>query len=484
MMRYVNQKDIYIVAHYLGKIMQGVGISVLIPLLVALIYKEYSNFLGFIIPAFISIGIGTVLTKINIDKGRIRLKHGMMISSLAWLWAAFVGSLIMIICLDVSFLDAFFENMSAWTSSGFTMFPDVEALPKSILFLRSLEQWIGGLGVVVMIISIFIHSGKAAARLYKSEAREERIKPSVGNTLKKILQIYVVYTIIGIALFIIAGMPIFDSINNTFTTIATGGMSIKNANMGFYNNNTFYLISMFLMILGATSFLTHYRAFKTKGLAIFQDLQFRIMIFLIIVSSVIIYLATTSMPMNIVYHTISAITTTGANIDSTNNITIMGSVMEVILLLLMLIGGSAGSTVGAIKLSRVIIFLRSVSKNITNIISPEGRVVNVKIADKKIKEREIAETSSYISLYFLFIAIGWIALVLYGYDGLDSLFEVVSMQGNVGLSSGIIDETLPMGAKIVMIFNMWIGRLEIIPVLVILRSILEIFKVKTSRKAY
>ncbi|KZX16739.1 Trk system potassium uptake protein TrkG [Methanobrevibacter cuticularis] len=483
-MRYVNQKDIYIVAHYLGKIMQGVGISVLIPLLVALIYKEYSNFLGFIIPAFISIGIGTVLTKINIDKGRIRLKHGMMISSLAWLWAAFVGSLIMIICLDVSFLDAFFENMSAWTSSGFTMFPDVEALPKSILFLRSLEQWIGGLGVVVMIISIFIHSGKAAARLYKSEAREERIKPSVGNTLKKILQIYVVYTIIGIALFIIAGMPIFDSINNTFTTIATGGMSIKNANMGFYNNNTFYLISMFLMILGATSFLTHYRAFKTKGLAIFQDLQFRIMIFLIIVSSVIIYLATTSMPMNIVYHTISAITTTGANIDSTNNITIMGSVMEVILLLLMLIGGSAGSTVGAIKLSRVIIFLRSVSKNITNIISPEGRVVNVKIADKKIKEREIAETSSYISLYFLFIAIGWIALVLYGYDGLDSLFEVVSMQGNVGLSSGIIDETLPMGAKIVMIFNMWIGRLEIIPVLVILRSILEIFKVKTSRKAY
>jgi trk system potassium uptake protein TrkH len=486
-MRYINKKDIKIIAYFLGKIMQGIGAIILIPIIIAIIYQEHHHLIGFIIPAIISIGLGTVLSKaIGIDthKNKVRLKHGMMISSLAWLWAAFVGSLVMLIILDISFLDAFFENMSAWTSSGFTIFENVEILPKSILFLRSLEQWVGGLGVVVLIIAIFIHSGKAAARLYQSEARDEKIKPSMFNTLKKILQIYFIYTLIGVILFLIAGMPVFDSINNAFTTIATGGMSIKNANMGFYNNNIFYLISIFLMILGATSFLTHYRAFKTKGIAILKDLQFKIMICLIIIASIIIYFATTFMPMNVVYHVISAITTTGANIDSTTNITLMEPIMEVILLFLMLIGASAGSTVGAIKLSRVITSLRGIYKNILNIISPEGRVVTVKIADKQIKENEIQEASTYIVLYLFFIFLGWIVLVLHGYDGMNSLFEVTSAQGNVGLSTGIINGSLEYGAKIMMIFNMWIGRLEIIPVLVILRSLIEIFKIKTSRKTY
>lgn len=485
-MRYINKRDLDITGYFLGKIMQGVGIIVLIPVILAIIYHEYACYLGFIIPSLLSLGIGTFLSRfINKPqhKNKVRLKHGMMVSSLAWLWAGFVGSLIMIIILDISFLDAFFENMSAWTSSGFTLFENVEVLPKSILFLRSLEEWIGGLGVVVLITGIFIHSGKAASRLYQSEARDEKIKPSMGNTLKKILQIYLIYTLIGIFLFLIAGMPIFDSINNAFTSISTGGMSIKNANMGFYKNNIFYIISIFLMILGATSFLTHYRAIKTKGLAILKDLQFRIMIILIIIATIIIYFATNFMPMNVIFHVVSAITTTGANIDSTTNITIMGPIMKVILLLLMVIGGSAGSTVGAIKINRIINSLRGIYKNILNIISPEGRVVTVKNSDKEIKGREIQEASSYIVLYIFFIFLGWIVLVFYGYDGMNSLFEVTSVQGNVGLSTGIINGMLPIGAKIMMIFNMWIGRLEIIPVLVILRSFIEIFKIKSSRKA-
>jgi len=329
-----------------------------------------------------------------------------------------------------------------------------------------------------MLITIFIHSGKATTLLYQSEARKERIKPSIRNTLKKILQIYLIYTIIGIILFIIAGMPIFDSINNSFTTISTGGMSIKNANMGFYNNHIYYIISMILMILGATSFLTHYKAVKTKGLAILKDLQFQIMISLIIIATISIYLATNLMPMNIIYHSISAITTTGANIDSTTNITIMGPIMQVILLTLMLIGGSAGSTVGSIKINRIITSLRGIYKTILNIISPEGSVVTVKISGKNINDREIGEASSYILLYLILIFIGWVTLVLCGYGTFDSLFEVISVQGNVGLSTGIISGDLVMSSKIMMIIIMWTGRLEIIPVLVILRSLFEIFKGK------
>jgi len=475
-MRYINKRDIYIIVNYLGKIMQGLAVAILLPVIVVLIYREHVYCLGFIIPSLISLGIGTLLTKIKPDHYRVRLKHGMMISSLAWLWAAFIGALVMYMCFDISFLDAFFENMSAWTGTGFTLFLDVEILPKSILFLRSLEQWIGGLGIVVIMIGILIHHGTAASSLYNSEAREEKIKPSVVNTLKKILQIYLIFTLIGITLFIMAGMPIFDSINNTFTAISTGGMSIKNTNMGFYQNDVFYTISMFLMILGSISFLSHYQIIKTKGKYIFKDIQFIAMILLISFSSIILILATKLMPMEVIYHVISAITTTGASINNATNISEWTSFMKIVIIILMTVGGAAGSTVGAVKIIRVIAVLKGIYKNIINIISPEGRVMNIKISNKELKEEQIREASSYILIYILFIVISWSILLFYGFDGMDSLFEITSAQGNVGLYTGIISNNMPDEAKLIMTFNMWIGRLEIIPVLVILRSIIEIFK--------
>lgn len=483
MMRYIHRKDIFIVAHYLGKIMQGVGIVTLIPIIIAIAHSEHI-YLEFLIPSLLSLGIGTLLAKIELKHPRVKLKHGMMISSLSWLWAGFIGALIMTFCLDISFLDAFFENISAWTGAGLTMFTNVEVLPKSILFLRSLEQWVGGLGVVVIVIGVLIHSGTAAARLYKSEAREEKIKPSIANTLKKTLQIYVIFTVLGIVLFLIAGMPLFDAINHTFSSISTGGMSIKNLNLGFYKNNIYYIISMFLMILGATSFLVHYKAIKTKGLAIFKDIQFRAMIFLIIISFISIYLATNLMSMDIVFNVISAITTTGASINSTETTAIWPAFMKIIIIILMFIGGSAGSTTGAVKLIRVIAILKGIYLNIINIISPEGRVLTMKISDHRMREKEIGEASSYLSLYLIFILIGWLVLVFYGYDPMNSLFEIVSAQGDVGLSTGITSPSLEPIIKITMIFNMWIGRLEIIPVLVIIRSFFEIFKVSSSRKIY
>ena len=475
-MKYINRRDIRIIANYLGRIMQGLAVVILLPIIVVLIYQEHVYYLGFIIPALISLGIGTVLLKPKFDHKRVRLKHGMIISSLAWLWAALIGALVMCICFDISFLDAFFENMSAWTGTGFTLFLDVEILPKSILFFRSLEQWIGGLGIVVIMIGILIHHRTAAPRLYNSEAREEKIKPSVVNTLKKILQIYLIFTLIGILLFIMAGMPIFDSINNTFTAISTGGMSIKNTNMGFYQNDIFYTISMFLMVLGAISFLSHYMIIKTKGKYIFKDIQFIAMVISIVFSSVILILATKLMPVDVIYHVISAITTTGATINSTTNIFEWTSFMKIVIIILMIVGGAAGSTVGAVKIIRVITVLKGIYKNIINIISPEGRIINMKISNKELKEEQIREASSYISIYILFIVISWSILLFYGFDGMDSLFEITSAQGNVGLYTGIISNNMPDEAKLIMTFNMWIGRLEIIPVLVILRSIIEIFK--------
>ena len=480
--KYITKADLLVVLHYIGYIMQGLGVVLLAPILVALIYGEYIKLSAFLIPCFISFALGTLFTRKFKDYDKLRLKHGMLISSFAWLWASILGASIMTLSLNIHFIDALFENMSAWTGSGMTFFINVEILPKSILFLRSLEQWIGGLGIVIIFIGILIRSGTAASRLYKSEAREEKIKPNIANTLRKALEIYLIYTAIGITLFVIIGLPIFDSVNLTFTSISTGGMSIKNANIGFYQNSLVYIISMFLMIVGATSFTIHYNIVKTKGKSIYKDVQFQMLIIFIVLASAIIFTTNNGVPIEELYTIISAITTTGANVIPPHELAGWKGSSLIILMVLMLFGGSSGSTVGGLKLVRIITVIKGMSLTITNLVSPEGRVVNTKIGGKRISDREIKEASSYIGLFFIFLVFGWAMMTLYGYDPFTSLFDVISIQSNNGLSTGIVFGGLPMPLKLTLIFLMWIGRLEIIPILVVIRTLLGFVHPKRIEK--
>ena len=469
--KYITKADLFVVLHYLGYIMQGLGVVLITPILVALIYGEYIKVSAFLFFCFISFVLGTALSKKFINYNKLRLKHGMLISSFAWLWASLIGASIMALSLDIHFIDALFENMSAWTGSGMTFFINVEILPKSILFLRSLEQWIGGLGIVIIFIGILIRSGTAASRLYKSEAREEKIKPNIVNTLRKALEIYLIYTAVGILLYILAGLPIFDAINLTFTTISTGGMSIKNANVGFYQNDLVYIISMVLMILGATSFTIHYNMVKSRGKAILKDVQFQLMIIMIIIAGIFILITNKMVPIEELFTIVSAITTTGANVVSPYELATWSSSSLIVLMVLMLIGGSSGSTGGGLKLIRIITVLKGMNLTITNLVSPEGRVVSTKIGGKRINEREIKEASAYIVIFFMFLVCGWIIMTLYGYDPFTALFDVISIQSNNGLSTGIVFGGLPIPLKLTLIFLMWIGRLEIIPVLVVFRTL-------------
>ena len=476
-MRYINRHDLLIIARNIGIIMVGIGMMCLIPIAVDLIYLEF-NFLYYLIPAFLSIGIGLALIKAldkySIDK--IRLKHAMIVSSLSWLWAGILCGMVLYFVTDISIVDSIFESMSALTGSGITIYGDVEVLPQSILFFRAFQQWIGGLGVVLMIISVLAKPGSISAKLYQSEAREERIKPSTKATVKQIIKIYLVYTLFGIILYVLAGMPVFDSVCNTFCIISTGGMSIKNANIGFYQNDVIYFITIILMILGATSFLVHFRIIKTRGKSFIRDLQFKTMISLIAVSSILIYFISNILPMDIVFVVVSAVTTTGASIQSS---TVMGGwhpFVIFIIMMLMLIGGSTGSTVGAIKLMRIITFFKGIYKNSREIWSPRGSVVSMQMDNRELKEKISAQSGNYIALYLILILITWSLLCLYGHDPLNSLFFSMSMQGNVGLEIGSMSQTIEMPLKIIGIFNMWAGRLEIYPLLITLRAFFELFK--------
>jgi trk system potassium uptake protein TrkH len=481
--RYFTKADAFTIFHFLGILMQGIGIVLLLPVIVALIYGEFEYILPLMAPALCSIALGIALHKNFKKYANLKLKHGMFISSFAWLWATLIGAVIMMACLHIHFVDALFENMSAWTGSGMTFFVNVEVLPYSILFLRSLEQWVGGLGVVIIFIGILIRSGTAAARLYKSEAREEKIKPSIANTLKKTLEIYLIYTGFGIALYILAGLPVFDAVNLAFTSISTGGMSIKNLNVGFYQNNIIYVITMFLMILGAVSFNVHYKVIKTKGKSIFKDIQFRVMASFIIFFSIVIFLTNSGIvPMDILFHVVSAVTTTGSNISTAQTISTWHGSTLIILMALMVIGSSAGSTGGGLKIVRFITVLKGINHTISSIVSPEGRVIPTKIAGKKLTEREVREAGAYISIYFIFLVFGWVILCFYGLDPLNALFDVVSIISNNGLSTGIVWGGLPMIPKITLIFLMWLGRLEIIPVLVVFRTFIELASPRKVKK--
>ena len=475
-MRYISKTDLKIVARNSGILMIGIGVICLIPLIFNLIYFEF-DVLSFVVPGAISIGLGYLFMNYfdSYTSKRISLKHGMMISSFAWFWAGIIGGIVIALSTNIPIIDGVFESVSALTGTGITIFENVEILPYSILFFRALEQWVGGLGVIVVML-MFIMPGSISSKLYQSEARDERLKPSIKGTIKETLKIYVIYTLLGIILYVLAGMPIFDAICNTFCTISTGGMGVKNANIGYYQNDLIYLISIFIMILGATSFIVHYKIIKTKGKSLIEDLQFKVLISIIAFVSLMLYFVSDIIPMELVFTITSVITTTGANVASVDAMASWPAFVIICLMSLMIIGGSNGSTVGAIKLVRTITFCKGIYASIKEILSPEGRIVPVKLNGHTISEKAIGEAGKFIVLYMIFIFLTWALFCLFGYDPFKSLFAAMSLQGNNGLELGIINHTMNPILKIVSMIDMWTGRLEIYPVLVLFRAGLEIFK--------
>ena len=472
----LRKKDFYIVLEQLGLIMIGIGVVTLTPIVVALIYNE-PDYLSFIIPSVFSILVGYALRRFFRSNHRdIKLKHGMIIASTAWLWAALIGSLILMSATNIDFLNAYFESMSAWSGSGFSIFANVEILPNSVLFLRSLEQWVGGLGVVIVVIGILIRPGTAAARLYKSEAREEKIKPSILGTVKMIWFIYLFYTVLGIVLYVLAGMSLFDAINNTFTNLSTGGMSVKNDSIGAYGSNLITIITIILMTLGGISFVVHYRALTGKIKDVIRDIQLQAMFIIILVFSILLVVNANFTSLDSVFYVVSALTCTGSSTLPLSAQAAWGDYAKVILTIAMIIGAAAGSTTGALKLIRVITLFKGIYWEILKVIAPAGSVIPRKISGKPVTDVEIREAGSYTFIYLFFIFISWIVLMQYGYGGINSLFEVASAQGNVGLSTGIVSSTMPQVPEALLIFNMWIGRIEIIPILVLFREFLGIYK--------
>jgi trk system potassium uptake protein TrkH len=496
--------DIKSVLRSLGVIFILVGIVSLFSLIVPLYFGEYGSNSDFdaIVPILITsavyFGIGLPLYYFFKNADPPNFKSAMVTAALGWIFISAVGSIpFWLIPYNTSTLatmaplSAFFESMSGWTGTGLTMVAQENLLPATLQFWRSLIQWIGGVGVIVLTLSILARPGTGSFVLYKGEARDQKMHPSIVSTVRTIWWIFLLFTIIGIIVLTIIGfissngMNAWESLNHAMTGIATGGFSVTDDSITSFGSISQIAIVV-LMIFGAIAFAAHYDLLKGRIKKFFLDAQFRALFILIILGLI----GLTFVNLDLYNHDIiqslkysgfqftSAITCTG--FASVENLGDWSESAKLILAVAMIIGGAAGSTSGGIKLFRAILLYKGVGWRIKRAISTPRRVFVHKFGEKSLSKddaMDLINEAAIISFMWVILLFAGIIVIMQTGTNVtlsNSFFEVCSAQGNVGLTTGITDIDMSPIGKTMLIFNMWIGRLEIIPIIVLIKSMFGI----------
>jgi trk system potassium uptake protein TrkH len=473
------------IAPDIGNIFRYISTVTAVPLLVALIYREWEMVLPMASVPVTLFLLGSLLAQVPRQEREAPLSAALMAVALIWLVCALVSALPFTFGLGVPYLDGVFEAMSGWTDTGMTMMRSVEDLPRTLLFWRSLMQWLGGIGIVAFTIAMASRTGLTQYRLYRSEGRSEALMPSVVATGLEMWKIYLALTIASIGLILLSGISLWDSVNIALSAISTGGFSIHSEGIPFYNNPLLEVLIVPVMIAGALPFKLYYFLYRRKKVRFFDDQQARLLFILVALGIVVIAwdlvtLTATDVPTAIrqaLFMSAAAVTSTGFQTASPNE---WASVTVLFLSMLIVIGGSSGSTAGGIKLSRVVLAIQSllwwfrrmfVSGKVLVPFRYEGRVIPKNIADL-----EISRNMLVIMLYFLTIFVATV-LVMHlqptAFDSSNVIFEVVSAMCNNGMTTGFVSPDMAGSAKVLFIAIMWIGRLEIIPVIMLFMGIFK-----------
>lgn len=458
--------------YFIGLILMAIGGIMLVPVPIAVILNEFHLISSFVIPALISLVMGLIIWK-KFERVELTFGKAMVLAALGWLLLAFFGSLPYISSVNFGFIDAYFESMSGFTATGLTMFemtgPGYIDAPRTVLLWRSFTQWIGGIGVIVLFLSTILGVGKVAKRLYAVEGgggrvgpdKRQQLEPSVRSAAKSVWKIYGLYTILAALAMYLVGMPIFEAVNHSLTGLATGGFSVTADSFASYGS-LILMITLFPMIAGATSFAVHRRVIGGDWKAFFKNVELKLMIGIIIIA--VLTLMWTWGPLTALFQSISAITGTGF---SSTNIIEGPDFAKAVLVPLMVIGGGFGSTSSAIKLIRTVVLIGALYWFIKRSFMPDRAVVPLKISGSIYSENEVLQMVIYGFIYVVALVIGSIiTMILMPEAGaMNAIFDSASAQGNVGLSTGITGGLMPSVVKVTYIIQMWIGRLEIIPVI-------------------
>ncbi|WP_048190810.1 TrkH family potassium uptake protein [Methanobacterium sp. SMA-27] len=473
--------ELYSIIHYTGYICILLGLVMLVPIIVALIYGEYKYITPFIYSSIVSLVIGVLLFKSFDNKKEISIKSAMIFVTLIWLIGSAIAALPYYLSGDLSYLNAYFEAMSGFTTTGFSMY-NLDYASFTMNFWRAFTQWLGGIGIIVMALTILSSPAVNIMRMYSAEGREERLAPSIRHTSRIILYIYLLYTAISIILFKLAGMPVFDSIFYAFTALSTGGFALENASIAVYNNMWIEIVAIIVMIIGATNFALHYTVLKGNWREYFKDIESKVSWALLIGGTLLVALFLyngsvyghdifTSLRYS-AFQVVTALTTTGLQTANPSDIPVQWEGLGIfILTLLMIIGAGACSTGGGIKWLRIGILVKGMWWEIKSLLLPQSAVISRKIhhvSDIKINENLLRLTGLFVFSYIVVYIIS-VIIVLFYYQNLPQvLFEVASGLSNVGLGSALLTSTSPVVVKLVFIIDMWIGRLEIWPILLLM----------------
>ncbi len=461
--------------YFLGIIFMALGGVMLAPAPVAIALNESHLVPHFVVPGAIALVIGFLLWR-NFERTELTLGKAMVLVTLAWILMSLFGAMPFATGNNMSFLNSYFESMSGFTATGLTTLQGgadgMLAAPQTILFWRSVTQWVGGLGVIVLFLGALLGAGKAARKLYVAEARTEQIEPSIRDTVRSIWKIYVLFTLLGIVGLFLMGMDLFPAVNHAMTGIATGGFSVTTNSFAGYGA-PILLITLFIMMAGATSFAIHRKVMGGNWRVLYKSVEVKLMLILLVLSTLILV---GSMGItNALFQSTSALTGTGF---SSTGVATLQPLQKGVLSTLMVVGGGFGSTASAIKLIRTIIIIGAVYWLIKRSFLPDRAIVPMKIGGRIYSEREVMETAIYAFIYIIVLVIGALVVMMAmsgaelpaeggenrAMTGMDAIFESASAQGNVGLTTGVTAAaaTVPV-VRVVFIVQMLVGRLEILP---------------------
>jgi len=454
--------------------------TLMIPIVTSLSFSD-GNLQTFIVSLLVFFIIGTLLYFPNskIKSSDIKSKEGFLIVVLFWLILSLFGSLPFILDKDLSlsFVDALFESISGWTTTGATIIDDLENLSPSILIYRQMLQWLGGMGIVILALAILPMLGVGGMQLYKAEStgpiKDNKISPRIAETAKSLWRVYIGLTIACALLYFFAGMSIFDSVAHSFSTIAIGGFSTYNDSIGHFNSPIIEFVCIIFMLLAALNFILHFLAMKSGSIAIyFKDTEVRSFTFIIIIFLSLIYVFhlvnNSDIPLrHIIFQLISFITTSGFTSTSYES---WPSFIVFTLLLVSFFGACAGSTGGGIKIIRIVLVLKLLKKGLLRTLHPTAQVP-VKINDQAISDEVASNIYDFIVFYILSYMILSFLLLIFGNDIATSFSSVASCLNNLGPAVGDAVNSyssLSTSSKYVLSFTMILGRLEIYTLLIIL----------------
>ena len=451
----------------------------LLPLIVAVVYKE-SDWFGILLSLLITISSGLIILILTKIRGEIRAKEGFAIVSFGWLMMSLFGTLPFLLTNSInSFINAFFETTSGFTTTGASILNDIEVLPKCVLLWRSQTQWIGGMGIIVLSLAVLPILGIGGMQLFKAEVpgpTHDKIAPRVGQIAKILWGVYVIISAAEIVLLKIAGVSLFDSICHTFTCMATGGFSTKNSSIGAYNSVYIDAVVTFFMFLAGINFAMHFRALKGSLLCYFKDKEF--LFYVGILATATLYLTGDTYINNYnsigkafqksIFQSVSIGTTTGFVTEDYIN---WSYASQLILFTLMFFGGCAGSTGGGMKIVRILLLIKSSFAELKKSIHPSA-VIYVKFGDKSVPNDIISKILAFLLLYIGIFAVTAIVLSFLGLDIVSSIGASAACIGNIGPGLGSVGPAfnyshIPFLGKCILVFCMILGRLELYTVLVL-----------------